>query len=197
MRSGITNAVLPSRRSPTHHWRVSLDSVVGPRAPEKIVRPRRDSNTARWPLKLAVRRPNRAYRSSWRLALASTLLLQGCAAESASNRDTILATLKQCLADVSAKGEQDFVSPCTTVHVASLSGITLAQLKTGLGPPGISSDDYIAVPKSASAPRQRPPYECRWAFYALRPGWVGGGPELQCVSPDRVTCKQVRWVMTQ
>jgi hypothetical protein len=121
-----------------------------------------------------------------------TLLLQGCAMP--GSRD-LLPKLASCLAEVRTTSNQNFTSSCTTLHVSRLSGITLAELKASLGPPGISSADYIHVQADPRAPRE--PYECRWAFYRLPEGFVGGGPELQCVSGDRTTCKQVRWVETQ
>src|SRR5579862_3226190 len=133
-----------------------------------------------------------AHRLSCLPSLALVCLLQGCISDSpvpAKTSQDILVRLKNCFADVSARSGDRFVSPCAKVDVASLGGVTIEQLKKTLGPPGISSDDY--VPSS-------PPYECRWAFYRL-PSDVamGGGPELQCVSADGVTCRQVRWVWTQ
>jgi len=156
--------------------------------------------------RLSDRRPQAMlHRLICRFGFYFALLLQGCSMPgtsaptsnsygSTSSRD-LLSQLASCLAEVRATSNQSFTSSCAALHVSRLRGITLAQLKTSLGAPGISSDDYIHVPADPKAPRE--PYECRWAFYNLPEGYIGGGPELQCVSPDRATCKKVRWVETQ
>jgi len=134
--------------------------------------------------------------------LGLAILLQGCAmagsptpanANGTHPSEVLLSKLKECLAAVrAAPDNDDFTSPCVHLDVASLTGVTIAQLKSSLGAPGISSDDYVSVPNDPSAPR--PPYECRWAFYRLNKAVMGGGPELQCESADRRTCTRVRWV---
>lgn len=121
--------------------------------------------------------------------LTTLVTLKGCAVSGLPEH--LLTKLQKCLNQVSASTtEGDFTSPCVHLDVTPLNGATIAQLSTSLGPPGISSDDYIAVPPNPNAP-----YECRWAFYRIR-AIAGGGPELQCVSEDRVTCKEVRWAQT-
>jgi hypothetical protein len=92
--------------------------------------------------------------------------------------------------------EGEFLSPCARLSVANLSGITFERLQDTLGPPGLCDQggSYDNVPK----PGVRPVpfvYECRWGFYRLE--GLGGGPELQCLTEDRVTCQRVRWVQTQ
>jgi len=170
------------------------------RARFAMLRSRRAGRACVRPLNLIVRRPlNMPRRSSCHLSLALAFLLDGCAtlhlSTSAHRSQVTLATLKQCLADVPSASGNGFVSPCAKLNVAGLSGLSIAELKDSLGTPGISSDDYVFVPNDPSAPP--PPYECRWAFYRLSDAVLGGGPELQCVSTDRVTCKEVRWVLTQ
>ena len=129
--------------------------------------------------------------------------MQGCALHNpatpadarSAGRQALLGKLNQCLAEVAAKPHEIFTSSCTNLDITKLRGMTIAQLRTSLGPPGVSSDSYVSVPKDVSAPR--PPYECRWAFYSLPENIIGGGPELQCVSEDGRTCNLVRWVMTE
>jgi hypothetical protein len=149
--------------------------------------------------------------SARRLGLCAFLILQSCAAphqaapttNTAIARNHLLAELKGCLAAVAAENKNHFISPCIRLDVAQLSGITLAQLEAALGKPGISSDDYVSVPDHPDPSAHQPPYEARWGFYTypVVPGssevTVGGGPEMQCVAPDRVTCQQVLWVHTQ
>ena len=134
-----------------------------------------------------------------RSSLVLALLSLPCVANEAptlpkANRE-LLGRLKECLDAVAKSGDENFVSPCIRLDVAGLSGLALANLKARLGAPGISSDDYVSVPNNANAPPQ--PYEVRWAFYRLPKSVLGGGPELQCISLDKVVCTQVRWVMTQ
>lgn len=168
------------------------------------MRSRRPGRACARPLKRGVRRPLVMPRRLVYLSLALALLAQGCAipgshTPDAARTDTsqeLLPRLKQCLADMPGKSDLGFVSPCTHLAVASLSGSTIAQLRVSLGRPGVSSDDYVFVPNAGSP--TPPPYECRWAFYTLPANVVlGGGPELQCISEDRLTCKEVRWVRTQ
>jgi hypothetical protein len=172
------------------------------RAREDSVRPRRLSGASgRRPLNFTVRRPFVMPRRSVCRLTVWLLLLQGCAAphtpalSGAESGHDLLRKLRQCLADVPARGDLNYASPCAHIDVASLSGLTVAQLKAALGPPGISSDDYVCASNKPSAPL--PPYECRWAFYRLPADVLGVGPELQCLSEDRVTCKKVGWVLTQ
>ena len=180
---------------------------LAPRAPGESVRPRRPAGASVRPLNFTVRRPLRMPRHLiWRFSLGLCLLVQGCAlpgssgpsgANGTKRSQELLAVLKQCLAEVpSRSGEQEFVSPCVKRDVTILNGVTIAHLKSSLGAAGISSDDYVFVPKDKDA--LPPPFECRWAFYRLPSNVVlGGGPELQCVSSDRRTCEQVRWVRTE
>src|SRR5262245_8323258 len=109
--------------------------------------PRRCSNSLpRFFGRLWLRRPQAmAHHSICRLGFSFVLLLQGCG-NGSSSRD-LLPRLASCLAEVRATTSQNFTSPCSTLHVSKLSGITLAQLKSTLGAPGISSDDYVYVPK--------------------------------------------------
>jgi hypothetical protein len=154
------------------------------------------------PLNFTVRRPlMMPCRLVWPLGLYLAFALQGCATprvrdDVTAARQDLLLKLKRCLADVPARSPEGFWSPCARLNVSTLNGVTIAQLEANLGPHGVSSYDYVSVPKDPSAPP--PPYECRWAFYRLPPNVaLGGGPELQCVSSDTRTCEQVRWVLTE
>ena len=144
------------------------------------------------------------FRSPRSLGLVSVLLIHGCASPvqpvPSSNvtpqAQHLLADLKGCLAAIPSKSDVGFTSPCARSDLRILRGISLARLKADLGEPVISSGDYVYVPNNKSAPL--PPYECRWAFYTLPANVIaGGGPELQCVSANRVTCTELRWVVTE
>ena len=148
---------------------------------------------------------------AYRVGLCFFLILQDCAAPHQSGPTAnsvrpvgdngLLAELKRCLTEVDTHNNEHFISPCVRMNVARLSGISIAQLEAALGRPGISSDDYVSVPDHPNPGAQKQPYEARWGFYKYPIDsvtvTVGGGPELQCVSPDGVTCKQVLWVHTQ
>lgn len=138
------------------------------------------------------------------LVLYFIVLLQGCvmpqtpppgAPPIGPDGDELLVKLKHCLREVRSARAESFTSPCATLDVTALIGIPIGQLKKRLGAPGISSDDNVHAPRDPSS--LEPPYEARWAFYKLPAGALGGGPELQCVSPDRATCRKVRWVETE
>ena len=135
--------------------------------------------------------------------LITFFMLQSCAVPGSrtpaqvagtERRQQLLVSLKQCLNRVASANDHDSVSSCVHLEVAILNGITIAELKSSLGPSDISSDDYVVVPGTPNA--TPPPYEVRWAFYRLTKFVSGGGPELQCVSDDKLTCSQVRWVQT-
>jgi hypothetical protein len=115
------------------------------------------------------------------------------AVDESKNSYLLLTQLKQCLAEVKASKADDYTSPCARMNVDGLKGIALDKLEEALGPHGISSDDYVHY--GVDGKRVVDPYERRWAFYKLK--GLGGGPELQCVSHDKKTCDQVRWVQTQ
>jgi len=140
-------------------------------------------------------------RSVQLLSLGLAVILLGCSTpRSSSPVDTstlrsqeLLAKLKACLADVHTTSDKAFASPCVHLDVTSLNGITIAQLSGTLGRSDISSDDYVNGPTTSDT---HTPYEWRWAFYRLDDVLEGGGPELQCESDDRLTCTQVRWVLT-
>jgi hypothetical protein len=158
------------------------------------VHPRLCSGSCVRPLNFTVRRPLMTPRRFvFPLTLGIVVLLQGVAitvsdAGDLNGADTgqLLQKLKQCLAELPRESDKGFTSPCISLDVTTLSEISIVRLKAALGPPAISSDEYIS---------ERRPYEIRWAFYRLpRRVVAGGGPELQCVSEDRVTCKHVLWV---
>jgi hypothetical protein len=172
-----------------------------------MLRPCRAVSVIVQPLKLIVRRPlampHRRVCCIRFGFLITFFMLQSCAVPGArtpaqvastEGRQQLLVSLKQCLKQVASANDHGAVSSCVHLDVAILNGIAIAQLKSNLGPSGISSDDYVVVPGTPSATPQ--PYEGRWAFYRLTKFVSGGGPELQCVSDDKLTCSQVRWVQT-
>jgi hypothetical protein len=119
------------------------------------------------------------------VCIAATLLLRGLPV-SANDMPSVAAKqllikLRTCLDEVNASKADALTSSCANIEVAALTGISLARMTEELGPPGLCGVNGS--------------YECRWGFYKL-PG-LGGGPELQCVAEDRVTCKQIRWIQTQ
>ena len=122
------------------------------------------------------------------ICIAGTSLLQGCLPVSANRAPSaaaqaLLVKLRTCLDEVNARKPGSFTSSCANMKVTALRGISLQNMKAGLGPPGICDAGEM--------------HDCRWAFYQLPDGVLGGGPELRCFIENRTTCKQVRWVETE
>jgi len=108
--------------------------------------------------------------------------------------------LQRCLSEVRASStaklvartDRPFESPCYQSDVSALRGITIAQLDASLNTSAAWRGAHVCGSETPVS------YECRWAFYKFPPNIVtGGGPELQCVSDDTLTCREVRWVRTQ
>ena len=90
-------------------------------------------------------------RSVQLISLGLALILLGCSTPRSSTpvgmstvrSQELLVKLKTCLADVHTTNDKDFTSPCVHLDVTSLSGITIAELKSTLGRADVSSDDYV------------------------------------------------------
>jgi hypothetical protein len=106
-------------------------------------------------------------------------------------RAQLLEKLHQCrdeLATGKAKTPGWFVSPCTKLDLAPLSGVSRAELVSVLGQPtfcvGMGEGSYPGGPDCA------PQLDPKWAFYK----GGGSGPELTCETDEKQHCELVRWL---
>jgi hypothetical protein len=128
--------------------------------------------------------------------LAASVLsgLAACHAAAAQTQPQLLNKLGECLKAAPKKvpeGKQGFVSPCATIDLKPLGGISRAELVAALGPPTFCT--LVNVPKGPDCSS----HYNRWSFYRLPAGTIGGGPELSCEVDQAQRCAVVRWVNSQ
>jgi hypothetical protein len=115
--------------------------------------------------------------------------------------EKLLATLRQCLVEVPIRGDKnkEFISPCISTDLTSLSGISRGKLTDALGPAqfctGKTASDPSGFPTKDDCPTDQNP---QWSFYRHADALVsGGGPELICEANGHSYCETVEWRRSQ
>jgi hypothetical protein len=133
---------------------------------------------------------------------ALTLALLACSTPPGNYRkdaahETLLQTLRQCLVEVPIRGDRnkEFVSPCVSMDVSSLNGISRSKLTDALGPAqfctGQTAAQSSSFPVKNDCPADLNP---QWSFYRRADALVsGGGPELVCEAKGQTHCATVEW----
>jgi hypothetical protein len=134
-------------------------------------------------------------------ALTLAALLLACSTPGNYRKDaahqTLLQSLRQCLVEVPIRGERnkEFVSPCITLDLSSLSGISRGKLIDALGPAqfctGQTPGQPSGFPAKEDCPVEQNP---QWSFYRHVDATVtGNGPELICEANGQIYCATVEW----
>jgi hypothetical protein len=141
------------------------------------------------------------------VASALVLVLSACSTTTKGNyrkdaaHETLLETLRQCLVEVPIRGDKnkDFISPCISMDVSSLSGIPRSKLIDALGPAryctGQTETQPSGFPTKEDCPVDQNP---QWSFYRSAHAIASsGGPELVCEAKRQTYCNTVEWRRSQ
>jgi hypothetical protein len=135
------------------------------------------------------------------VASALTLAMAACSTPGNYRKDAaheaLLQTLRQCLVEVPIRGDKnkEFVSPCISMDLSSLSGISRSKLTDALGPAQFCTGQTAAQPSSFPTKDDCPTdLNPQWSFYRHADAIVsGGGPELICEAKGQSHCATVEW----